>query len=71
MEEQYFNTEEASKFVKRTPGAMRNLVMRKAIPFRKPAGRLIFLRSELEEWIRSAPGITIKEYGEAAEDNEH
>lgn len=61
MNELFLNTEEAAELVKRTPSAMRNLVMRKAIPYRKPGGRLIFLKSELDEWIKSAPGVTIEE----------
>jgi hypothetical protein len=33
--------------------------MRRAIPFRKPGGRLLFIRSEIQEWIQMAPGITV------------
>lgn len=61
----YLNTNEVAKLIKRTPGAVRNLVMRRAIPFRKPAGRLMFIRSEIEAWIESAPGMTIKDIEKA------
>jgi hypothetical protein len=53
----YLNTAEAAQFLKRTPAAIRNLVARHQIPFRRPAGRLIFIRSELVEWIENAPGL--------------
>lgn len=41
----------------RSPGAIRNLVLRRAIPFRKVGGRLLFLRSEIDRWIDEAPGV--------------
>ena len=57
----YLNTNEAAEFIGRTPAAVRILVLRRAIPYRKPTGRLVFLRSELEEWIESADGVTMDE----------
>ena len=57
----FMDTDEAAAFIKRTPKAIRNLVARRKIPFRKPGGRLVFLREELEQWIQSAPGITIEQ----------
>jgi len=53
------NTIEAGDLLRKSPAAVRNLVMRKAIPFRKVGGRLVFIREELEEWIRRSPGVTI------------
>jgi hypothetical protein len=35
--------------------------MRKKIPFRKPGGRLLFLRSEIEQWIELAGGVRLEE----------
>jgi hypothetical protein len=58
MNEDYLNTDECAVFIKRSPGAVRNLVMRKKIPFRKPSGRLVFIKSEIESWMRNAPGMT-------------
>ena len=51
------NTQECADYLGRTTGAIRNLVMRKAIPHRKVAGRLLFLRHELDQWIDQAPGV--------------
>jgi hypothetical protein len=53
------DTREAGRFVKRSPAAVRNLVLRKQIPYRRVAGRLVFIREELEEWIRGSPGLRI------------
>jgi excisionase family DNA binding protein len=52
-------TSEAAEYLGRSDGAIRNLVLRRAIPYRKPGGRLTFLRSELDEWIDTAPGVRV------------
>ena len=57
----YLNTEQAAEFINRTPGAVRNLVMRQRIPFRKRAGRVYFFSDELERWMDSAPGIRLED----------
>ena len=62
MEKKYLNTKECGQLTNRTAGAIRNLVMRRAIPFRKPGGRLLFLRSEIEAWIENAEGLKLVEY---------
>lgn len=61
MNESYLNTAECALLIKRTPGAVRNLVMRKQIPFRKPSGRLMFVKSEIESWIHNAPGMRVED----------
>jgi hypothetical protein len=58
---QYFDTKDAGVYLGRSDGAIRNLVLRRAIPFRKPGGRLVFIKSELDSWIRSAPGVRLEE----------
>ena len=56
------DTEKAGKFIGgRSPAAIRNLAYRKRIPFRKVGGRLMFIRSELVEWIKQSPGLSIQE----------
>ena len=56
--EEYLTATECGELIgKRSPGAVRNLVMRRAIPFRKAGGRLVFLRSEIEFWIENSPGV--------------
>ena len=55
------NVEELAKYLKRTPSAIRNLVMRRQIPFRKVAGRLVFFKEEIDLWLQEAPGVTLEE----------
>lgn len=61
MKTRFLNTEQCAEFLGRSPGALRNLVMRRKIPFRKPGGRLIFLKSEILAWIETAPGLKLDE----------
>jgi hypothetical protein len=58
---EFLNSREAGEMIRRSPAAMRNLVMRKRIPFRKVAGRLVFIRSELEKWVEGSPGVRLEE----------
>lgn len=62
-EETFLNTDELSEFLKRSPGAIRNLVLRRKIPFRKPGGRLMFIKSEIERWIDTADGCRLEDIG--------
>lgn len=57
----YFDVYELSLYIKRTPGAIRNLVLRRLIPFRKPAGRLVFIKEEIDQWIIKSEGIALNE----------
>lgn len=58
---EYLTTKECADLINRTSAAVRNLVLRRQIPFRKPSGRLLFLRSEIEKWIDDSPGVKIKD----------
>jgi hypothetical protein len=53
---------ELSDFLHRSPSSIRNMVLRRQIPFRKSAGRLIFFRWEVERWLNAAPGLTLEEW---------
>ena len=55
------NVEDTAAFIGRTPSAVRKLCLRRAIPFRKPGGRLVFIRNELERWVENAPGVELKD----------
>ena len=57
----YLGTKGCADYIRRSPGAVRNLVMRKAIPYRKLGGRLIFLRDEIDRWIENADGVTFED----------
>lgn len=58
---EFLSTTEAADLLKRSPAAVRNLVMRRLIPYRKPGGRLVFIKDELEQWVKRAPGVSIEE----------
>lgn len=58
------NTTEAADFLRKSPAAVRNLVMRRMIPFRKVGGRLLFIKEELEKWILRCPGVRIEDLEE-------
>ena len=57
-------TDEVAEFLGRSPGAIRNLVLRRAIPYRKVGGRLLFLRNEIERWIDQSPGVRLQDLEE-------
>lgn len=59
----YLTVNEVSQYLKRSPGAVRNLVLRRQIPFRKPVGRLLFDLDEVDKWI-AATGISFNEIDE-------
>jgi hypothetical protein len=61
MENHYLDIDQLSNYIHRSKGAIRNLVLRRAIPFRKPAGRLIFLKEEIDQWVHNAPGKKLDE----------
>ena len=44
-----------------TPGAIRNLVMRRRIPFRKAGGRLVFIEHEIVQWVENSPGAKVED----------
>ena len=55
------STKQLSDFIQRTEPAIRNLVMRRKIPFRKVGGRLMFIQSEIEKWVLDSPGVRLEE----------
>lgn len=57
----FLSVDELQHYIKRSKGAIRNLVLRRAIPYRKPAGRLLFLKEEIDQWIAKAPGRTLED----------
>jgi excisionase family DNA binding protein len=55
------NTDQAAKYIGRSAGAVRNLVLRRKIPYRKVAGRLVFFQDELEKWWDEWPGVRLED----------
>jgi excisionase family DNA binding protein len=52
---------EVSQYLKRSPGAVRMMVQRGLIPFRRCAGRLNFIQSEIDQWILECEGARVEE----------
>ena len=55
------NAEELARYLKRTPSSIRNLVMRRQVPFRKVGGRLVFFKEEIDKWVLDSPEISLEE----------
>lgn len=53
---QLFHVKDAAILLGTTKGAVYQLVARRTIPFRKLNGRVIFLKDELEDFLRALPG---------------
>jgi len=58
--------QEAARVSGRTVRALRHLVARRQIPHRKIAGRILFVRCELEAWLVGAPGLSLEQFKEEA-----
>jgi excisionase family DNA binding protein len=60
--DQYWPTSELAKRLSTSPAAIRNLVYRQSIPFRKPGGRLVFIKTEIDAWIDESRGLTLEQW---------
>ena len=56
-----WHTPDTAEYLDTSEGAVRNLVMRRKIPFRKVAGRLIFLPDEIKAWVQNSPGLRLED----------
>lgn len=63
MPEELLTSAEVAVLLRRkTPAAIRNMVLRRQIPYRKIGGKLLFLRREIMEMVERAPGMTVQEW---------
>jgi hypothetical protein len=60
MMEKPWTITQAGEFLERTEGAIRKLVLKGKIPYRKAGGRIYFLPSELYEWLENSPGVRLE-----------
>lgn len=58
---QVLDVVEAANLLGTTPKAVRQRVARRTLPFRKLGGRIIFLKEQLEEFVRDLPGCSVEE----------
>jgi excisionase family DNA binding protein len=57
----YMNTDEVAMFLGRSPKAIRTLVERGQLPHRRLGRRIIFVRTELEQFVHMLPGMDIQD----------
>jgi hypothetical protein len=60
-ERKFLTIIQCAELIGRSPSAIRNLCMRRKIPYRKAGGRLVFLVHEIEGWIEQGEGISLEE----------
>ena len=54
-------TGEAAKLLACSPSALHKLVACRKIPFRKQGKKIVFLRSELEQYLNQLPGYRLED----------
>jgi hypothetical protein len=59
--EEVFDVSGAAAFTGETDKAIRARVARRSIPFRRWGGRIVFLRSELSEFLQALEGCKVQE----------
>jgi CelD/BcsL family acetyltransferase involved in cellulose biosynthesis len=58
--QEYLTVTEAA-LTSRTPKALRKMVERRQIPFRKHGKRIVFKRAEVEMFFDNLPGVSLEE----------
>jgi excisionase family DNA binding protein len=61
MSERLMNVSETAALLGRTENAIRRLVERRKIPFRRSGRRILFIERELLAVIEELPGLTLEE----------
>jgi excisionase family DNA binding protein len=61
MNQEAMGTSAAAVFMNCTDAAIYKMVARQAIPYRKKGKKLLFLRSELEQFLRELPGLKLED----------
>ena len=52
MDRKYLTIEQAAEYLGYSVNGIRYLVKVKKIPFNKPNGKIIFIREELDNWVK-------------------
>ncbi len=53
-EPNYLTVKEAAAYLRKSVGAIHNLVYRKQLPVYKPGGRLLFRKKDVDRWIEKS-----------------
>jgi len=64
MREKLLGVEEAAEMLGRSENAVRRMVERRQLPFRKSGRRVLFLESELRAFIETLPGLSLEDLRE-------
>ena len=64
MKERLLDVTEAASLLGRSENAVRRMVERRQIPYRKSGRRVLFLESEILEFIERLPGVSLVEIRE-------
>jgi len=64
MKDRLLDVPETAAMLGRSENAVRRLVERRQIPYRKSGRRVLFLESELKAFIEALPGLTIEDLRE-------
>lgn len=57
----YMGTQDVAAYLRWTPKRIDNLCSQGRIPFRKDGGRRLFVRQEIDEWVRGLDGPTLQD----------
>ena len=62
MEQRYLNTRQLAAYLNKSEKSIRSLAFRRQIPYRKPGGRLLFIKEEVDSWIEASSGISLEQW---------
>jgi excisionase family DNA binding protein len=66
MRDRLLDVQETAAMLGRSENAVRRMVERRQIPYRKNGRRVLFLESELSEFIEDLPGLSLADVRERA-----
>jgi len=62
MSDRFLTVQEVAALLKKSPGAVRQMVSRRQLPYRKRKGLgLRFLASEIEKWVDRGDGVRLED----------
>ena len=66
MKDHLLDVSETAEVLGRSENAVRRMVERRQIPYRKAGRRVLFLESELKAFIEGLPGLSLEDVRERA-----
>jgi excisionase family DNA binding protein len=59
MDNCWFTVKQLSEYIGLSERSIRTYVFRGLIPYRKPNGRILFSRKEIDRWLEASPGLKL------------